>query len=772
MSSGSQEQPIWSDEFNSTTINYSNGTTGMWLASGDEGGTGGFKDPPALDYCLPANLLTSKGIAYIQNGAMVQSPMRKDGTVSGVPSECTWYSAYLVADDRLGYAKIFGYWEFRSRFPNPCLGMFPAHWLFRARTTASNKANSELDLLEIFGNPAGKPWESGWHHVYGSEEGHIGDWLDDTTQWHRYGIEKKPGQINIYFDGELRATRNDTWFDDVYMVPRINYGMDPNWNANIQSKPTNPAVGFRPRMEVDYIRYFAARPATMATGSDDPLGTVSGGGGTVAPKLSTLQDDFASALDTTKWASNGATAASGVVTIGTANFSSLSSVGSYDATNSTASVQLVQKAVGGQTNFVLNGGTADPSLRFIVDANGDGKLRAGVYVDFIDNAVAYDSTALTYNAAVHKYLRFRDSNGTTHFEWSTTGQDGSWTQIRETATPAYMATVQVFLSADGTPTTPAKFDNFNIVPAGTVPIPTTPYIGMYRKSGGALKPVGGAGNAISAVDADSTTKGLVQLAGAFGGTATNPTALGFASQAALIEAVQDVVAALIVPGTNVTLAYDDAAGTLTVAAAGGVFTQPATDKAAIELKAIAGAFQPLLRMRNSDNNEKFTVSPDGMIQADGVALADPTAAGAVGGVYFGQKDGNRRVIFSDGTAANCIQLDQNNGTLRIIIGGTVRATLTPNQLVSNVGEVRRTRTVTASTTLAVTDRQVFVNAAGATTQTLPSAATAGAGAVITVKNRGAGAVTVAASAGTVETTSLAANAKATFVSDGTNWYDG
>lgn len=85
-----------------------------------------------------------------------------------------------------------------------------------------------------------------------------------------------------------------------------------------------------------------------------------------------------------------------------------------------------------------------------------------------------------------------------------------------------------------------------------------------------------------------------------------------------------------------------------------------------------------------------------------------------------------------------------------------------------------TRTVTVDTTLDRTYQIVFVNSASARTITLPSAVTSrvsnGNSAVYVIKNLGAGTVTVAASAGTVEQTSITTNQSYTYTSDGTNWY--
>jgi len=86
---------------------------------------------------------------------------------------------------------------------------------------------------------------------------------------------------------------------------------------------------------------------------------------------------------------------------------------------------------------------------------------------------------------------------------------------------------------------------------------------------------------------------------------------------------------------------------------------------------------------------------------------------------------------------------------------------------------RTVRTVTASHTLTRADDVVFVNAAGATTATLP-AANVNSGRQYTIKNIGAGTVTIAITGGGnidgAGPGTLAQYALLRVVSNGTQWY--
>jgi hypothetical protein len=128
-----------------------------------------------------------------------------------------------------------------------------------------------------------------------------------------------------------------------------------------------------------------------------------------------------------------------------------------------------------------------------------------------------------------------------------------------------------------------------------------------------------------------------------------------------------------------------------------------------------------------------------------------------------------RKIASASAAAETEKL-KNGEVVAIAETGEIRVGDGTNNFIDLPSSRNRTvRTATATGSITRYDDVVIVNSGSATTQTLPSAVL-NSGRAFTIKNRGAGTVTVAAVAGTVETTSLATNASARYVSDGTNWY--
>lgn len=187
------------------------------------------------------------------------------------------------------------------------------------------------------------------------------------------------------------------------------------------------------------------------------------------------------------------------------------------------------------------------------------------------------------------------------------------------------------------------------------------------------------------------------------------------------------------------------------------------------MDAIAGATVAVDQLFNAGGSLKYELSPDGNVRADGQALSDPVA-NHLAGVFIGQLGGNRRVVIVNGNAGQDVQLDNNGGTFRLLQNGGSRLEANTNQVTFKAGRVMSTVTTAVSSSIPLTAEMVFVTAAGATTQTLPSAVTAGVGASVHIRNTGAGTVTLASAAGTLDVTSLAAAAKVHYISDGTNWW--
>jgi hypothetical protein len=175
----------------------------------------------------------------------------------------------------------YGYFEFRACFPTAGHGMWPALWFFAAfDANPTERKAAEIDLLEIFGPASGTPWFSSLHELAfggtpapgfkGSVNGfHRGD--EDTSQWHRYGLDWQEDALTFYVDRKRVARRGPDdarFYRDVKMAIRLNYTMTVN-GAGPDSGPEDASTPDPLTMCVDYIRQW---PTFAASGGPSPGG--------------------------------------------------------------------------------------------------------------------------------------------------------------------------------------------------------------------------------------------------------------------------------------------------------------------------------------------------------------------------------------------------------------------------------------------------------------------------------------------------------------------
>jgi hypothetical protein len=195
-------------------------------------------------------------------------------------------------------------------------------------------------------------------------------------------------------------------------------------------------------------------------------------------KTNTVIDIFSdNSINSTLWWSY--TASSGTVTetnnrleiqlAATTNgsWSGIYSKNIYDLTSSKISVELVAGGTGNsyvdltlcldQSPFTQRG-----FISIGVDA-GLNQLQAYQKIAGSDTTLAY----VTYDPQVHKWIRLRESGGTTYWEYSTTGIEGNWTTLASATSPMDVSAVYIVLDdyEYNALSTPAKhiFDNLNQV---------------------------------------------------------------------------------------------------------------------------------------------------------------------------------------------------------------------------------------------------------------------------------------------------------------------
>ncbi len=161
----------------------------------------------------------------------------------------------------------YGYFEVRVRFPVRGRGMFPAIWLFRDRPEGEQdkKAQAEIDLFEVFGEPDGRPYHATLHRrdyrsvgdTY-SVSPQTGERVADAGMWHVIGLDWQPGAITFLRDHTvLNRIEGEwaTWFDQSMSI-RMNYAADGHGFGRNRTDESTPE---RLTMEIDYIRVYDRR---------------------------------------------------------------------------------------------------------------------------------------------------------------------------------------------------------------------------------------------------------------------------------------------------------------------------------------------------------------------------------------------------------------------------------------------------------------------------------------------------------------------------------
>jgi beta-glucanase (GH16 family) len=155
------------------------------------------------------------------------------------------------------FTQKYGYFEIRTALPQG-KGVWPAFWMVRA---GSGKPD-ELDIMENVGGSA--VYSSVHHDVNGSmtKVSHYTH-VDDTSQFHTYGMLWSAKEIDFYTDGVMTYSMPTPAGLDQPMYMQLNLALGGHWAGSLPS-------GFSSAdMKVDFVRAFQVDAnATNATTGD------------------------------------------------------------------------------------------------------------------------------------------------------------------------------------------------------------------------------------------------------------------------------------------------------------------------------------------------------------------------------------------------------------------------------------------------------------------------------------------------------------------------
>ena len=191
--------------------------------------------------------------------------------------------------------------------------------------------------------------------------------------------------------------------------------------------------------------------------------------------LETLKDDFATTFNTGLWTRTNSTQVVqanrtlSLSTTASAAYFSIDSVATYDLTASSVYIQLVNAGIrtiaSHEISILVLIKDSSNTMQWYLNST---TLQCYKKVATVNTQVGSN---LTYNPAVHRYFRIRESGGTTFYDWSTDGE--VWTNHTSVANPFVVTSLQLEISsgtyAAETSVTTVVFDNSNIYPTGSKP---------------------------------------------------------------------------------------------------------------------------------------------------------------------------------------------------------------------------------------------------------------------------------------------------------------
>ncbi len=241
----------WSDEFDGPLDLSKPGYSGKWSPN-EFGGDGvGYEDFAGQSWNINPFQSPDDNPFSISDSILRITMKRTTPSLQSVTNEA-WSGAYMITNPDI-QSFTYGYFESRIRWPNPGVGMFPAFWLYD-----TNGGQREIDIMEIFGSPTGRPWTATIHHS-NSQTNNSFDVDRDTTGWHTYALDWQPNYLRWYYDGEFvgEMTNTDASYFNTPMSIRLNFSMDAPWFWQKSDASTpNPMY-----MDVDYVRYWPTKPS-------------------------------------------------------------------------------------------------------------------------------------------------------------------------------------------------------------------------------------------------------------------------------------------------------------------------------------------------------------------------------------------------------------------------------------------------------------------------------------------------------------------------------
>lgn len=241
---------VWSDEFDGTTIDYSNWTHQI-MPGADSGNN-------ELQYYT-----NSSNNSWVANGNLVIRAIEEN-----------YYNhAYTSARLTSAGKRSFQYGRMEARIKLPTgEGMWPAFWMMPENWDTWGWAScGEIDIMEAVDVPLathgtihfGGNWPNNTSSGGSYSQSIGGSPVDFSQDFHVYALEWEPNQMRWYVDGNLYSIKTSWWTSaGAYPAPFnkpfhfiLNIAVGGNWPG-----PPDASTVFPQKMKVDYVRVYQLVP--------------------------------------------------------------------------------------------------------------------------------------------------------------------------------------------------------------------------------------------------------------------------------------------------------------------------------------------------------------------------------------------------------------------------------------------------------------------------------------------------------------------------------
>jgi beta-glucanase (GH16 family) len=160
-----------------------------------------------------------------------------------------YYSGRL--DTHGHFTQLYGYFEAECKLPAG-KGLWPAFWLLPADMAWP----PEIDVFEVLGHEPSRVYQTLHWHDPAPNGDHKSAYVDtqgiDTTEWHTYGVNWRPGLVDFYIDGVARKSfiTPADMKKPMYLI--LNLAVGGSWPGNPDADTVFPA-----EMRVRSVRAWA-----------------------------------------------------------------------------------------------------------------------------------------------------------------------------------------------------------------------------------------------------------------------------------------------------------------------------------------------------------------------------------------------------------------------------------------------------------------------------------------------------------------------------------